>query len=216
MQETNKLCLALLVAAMSILSAIANDFKTSPMLFPQFENGYAVLKNNGARIAGQFNYDKVQESMFSYDAEGVLIQLDPTAISLIVIGERFFFPVGNAFFYERISTEKGELYLRHKAIALSKGRASGYGSYSQTAAIGNGVNHRMGLYSADEIFDFEDKSVLYLNNGRRDIGINSLRRLTAHFNSHRKKLETFARENRIVFTNVEDVKTIVAYAFSLQ
>ena len=211
----------------------ATESEVSAMLFPEFQYGYA-MQLNGNRVRAQFNYDKVNEQMLFVDIDGSVLKLLANTVGVVIIGDRRFVPMQNDSFYERIFVGDNAFYVRHYARAVSRGRATGMGTYSSTgAAVAGGVlaleaalamgEGTRGLFpqtvhqfNASERFEVVDNSAVFLFDGRRHIRINSLNTLIRRLPQRaRSATEAFARENSISFRNIEDVKAIVSYALSL-
>ena len=203
----------------SVIVKAGDDDMVKAFLFPQFEKGYVVMKGTGARLAAQFNYDMVNDRMVFLNPDSSLTELDIRSVILVSIGERSFIPIQNKTFYEVIKTGNNEYYINHKSKLMSKGRAAGYGSYSQTASINNITSVYSSGYLThigyDEKFEGVDQSVVLIKNDKKYEKVISLKGLSKIFKSHETALETFAKENKIKFSKLEDAIAIVEYAFSL-
>jgi hypothetical protein len=191
-------------------------------LFPQFEKGYVVLKEGNTQLPAQLNYDLSEERMLYIEAEDVMNELNAEAVTAVVIGGRAFFPAGkNQAFYERIETgDNKEYYIGHKTKALSKGKASSYGTYSQTASVSGltvtNSNGNLYLLGPEEKIVGIDESAVYIKNGKKFEKINSLKSLLKFFKSHQAEIEAYSNENKTNFNKIENVKAIIHYSFSLQ
>ena len=211
--------LTISIFGMLSMTSKADDKKTaSALLFDRFEDGYVVMKSNKARVPAKLNYDKIAESMVFIE-NNITLELDINTVTIVVINERYFIPSGKNFYYERITAGDNEIFVRHKAKVVSKGKAAGYGSYSETSAI-SGISSfsSTGAYTnigVDEKFACEDSSDVFLINGKKYERISSLKSLIKLFKSHQATLETYAKDNKTDFAILENVITIVEYAFSL-
>jgi hypothetical protein len=191
-------------------------------LFPQFEKGYVVLKEGNAQLPAQLNYDLIEERMLYIEAEDVMNELNAEAVMAVVIGGHSFFPAGKKqSFYERIETDNNkEYYVGHKTKALSKGKASSYGTYSQTASVSGlavtNSNGNLYLLGPDEKIEGIDESAVFIKNGKKFEKINSLKSLVKFFKSHQAEIEAYSNENKTNFNKIENVKAIIHYSFSLQ
>ena len=215
-----KKVITLLVLVMSSFAAKAGgDGLVNAFLFPEFEKGYVVLKSNGARLQALLNYDMVSERMIYIDSESTLIELDTKSVVLVTIGERSFVPMPNRSFYEVIKSGNNEYFISHKSKIMSKGKSAGYGSYSQTSAI-TSMAHVQGpgylsYIGYDEKFEGVDQSAVLIRNDKKYEKITSLKSLFKSLKQHQTALETFAKDNKVRFGKIEDVISIVEYAFSL-
>ena len=105
--------LVLFLVPLSFFSTNAS----SSMLFPQYEEGYAIL-SGGARATTQFNYDKAQQRMMFIDNEGRSMLLVSDNVIAVVIGERTFVPArDNEAFNERITISGNTFFVRHRVDA---------------------------------------------------------------------------------------------------
>ena len=204
----------------SIIAKAADDDYVSAFLFPQFEKGVVVLKGNNARVSALLNYDKVSDRMMFLEADSSLIELDMRTVIAVSIGNRSFIPVQNKGFYEIIIIGGHDYYISHKSKLMSQGKAAGYGGYSQTSAIGSMASiPNQGGYLAfvgyDEKFKGVDQSEVFIKNGNKYLKIISLKSLVKIFKTHQAALETFAKEKMTDFRKLDDVISIVEYAFSL-
>jgi DNA gyrase/topoisomerase IV subunit A len=57
---------------------------------------------------------------------------------------------------------------------------------------------------------------IYIKNEKKFEKINSLKNLLKFFISHQTEIETYSKENKTDFNQLENVKHIVEYAFSLE
>lgn len=190
-------------------------------LFPQFEKGYVILKEGNTQLPAQLNYDLIEERMLYIETENIMNELNADAVTVVVIGGRSFLPAGkNQAFYERIEAGNNkEYYVGHKTKAFSKGKASGYGSYSQTASVsGLAVTNNRGnlfLLGPEEKIEGIDESAVFIKNGKKFEKINSLKSLINLFKSYQAEIEAYSKENKTNFNKIESVKAIVNYSFSL-
>lgn len=104
-------------------------------LFPEFTNGVVLMKT-GSRSTALLNYNSLTEEMVFENngqkraiAEHELIQIDT-----VFIRDRKFV-VLNDKFVECLHQAAWELYAEHKCRVRQTGKASGYGTTSETAAI---------------------------------------------------------------------------------
>ena len=214
-----KKILTLLILVLSSTVAKADDDKVSAYLFPQFEKGYVVLKgSSGARVAALLNYNMIDERMMYLDSDSSLFELDASTVIMVSIGARSFIPARNNAFYEMIKTGNNEYYISYKSVLISQGKASGYGSYSQTSSIGNMASvHNTGTWSfisCDEKYAGVDKSTVVIKTEKKYEKVLSLKSLVKIFKNRQTALETFAKENKTDFNKLEHVISIVEFAFS--
>ena len=191
------------------------------MLFPKFENGTVVFKN-GVRSLSSLNYSKIQQEMLFQDADSTIMAIaNPNEVLVVIIGERRFFPISSrGIFYEEVPAGTGSFFVQWKATMLSEGKASGYGGYSSTSSItsygtyysgsGNVVN-----LHPDEKFKLKNNYFYYLKSGKNYKRFSSAKTLGKLFKGQESKIEKFANEQSIDFSNIDDITRIVEYGFSL-
>lgn len=188
-------------------------------LFPQYEQGYVVLKEGYTKVASLLNYDTVDEQMLFIDTDSTVMALDGNAVVVVLVGDRSFFPVGEKAFYEMNRIGTGEFYVRHKTNVLSKGKAAGYGTYSQTSSVGNmtifSTSQGAKQLKIDEQFMGVREESAFLKDGNKFERIKSPKSLNKLFKNFKKEIEDFAKTNHTDFTKLEDVKSMLEYAFSL-
>ena len=216
-----------LTVSLVVLSFFSTNASNS-LLFPQYEEGYAILRGGG-RAVTQFNYDKAQQRMLFIDNEGRSMLLMPSNVIAVVIGGRTFIPSGdNDAFKERILINDNALFVRHRvdvrtytstpiAYGISVGSQitdqRGAPSHSATGNVTVLTSTPTGTAAGTYL---RDQSAVFTHNGNRFVEINSLRSLTRQFNrAQRSQIEDFARRYNISFRNIENVKAITAYALSL-
>ncbi|GHT69495.1 hypothetical protein AGMMS50239_36360 [Bacteroidia bacterium] len=210
---------SLILAISSDNAKAAGEDSIKTFLFPQFEKGYVILKGGNTRLLALLNYDMVDERMLYIEGENVMNELDANAVAAVVIGEHSFLPAGNKAFYERIETVNKEYYIGYKTKVLSKGKAAGYGAYSQTGSIEGltTTNSSGSLYilGPEEKIEGIDESTVFIKNGKKFEKINSLKSLIKFFKSHQAEIEAYSKENKTNFNKIESVKAIINYSFSL-
>ncbi|MDR0543571.1 MAG: hypothetical protein LBH19_15360 [Dysgonamonadaceae bacterium] len=218
--KTHFLSLLLIFAASPAMADANDDKPVKTLLFLQFEKGYVVLKEGYVKLSAQLNYDLLEERMLYLEADSLLNELDASAVMLVVINGRSFFPAKNKAFYERIETGASEYYICHKTKMSSQGKSTGYGAYSQTASVGGiAVATAAGnlyLLGPEEKSEGIDDSSIHIKKGKKFEKINSLKNLLKCFKSHQPEIEAYAEENKTDFNRLENVKNIVEYALSLE
>ncbi|MDH6311668.1 hypothetical protein M2137_000427 [Parabacteroides sp. PFB2-10] len=226
------------ISLLWILSMIAkaDDNSKSAMLFEQFEDGYVITKssNSAAKVQAKLNYNVFTEKVIFIE-DSIAYELDPQTVIAAFINNRMFIPVGNSFYYERVTVGNNEYFIRHKSKIISKGKNAGYGTYSESSAIvsasslsaldgfvGNSASSEQNSFAgqdytfntSDHVYR-KDETVLYVTSGKKYIPITSLKRLRKVFKSHQSAITSFAENAKTDFSKLEDVRAIVEYAFSL-
>jgi len=192
------------------------------LLFPQFEKGVVVFKNT-TRAAASLNYNMVREEMLFLDSNGqVLAIAKPSDIVIMLIGDRRFVPASSkGIFYEEVETGSGSFFIQRKSNFLSEGKAAGYGGYSQTASVQSwgtfydGSSGQTVKLNPDEKFKIKNDYFFYLKSGNSFKKFSSAKTLGKLFKGQESKIEAFAKEHSINFSNTDDVAKIVEYGYSL-
>jgi hypothetical protein len=203
---------------LSPITKANDDESVKRFLFPQFENGYVILKEGYTKLSTQFNYDMVDEVMIYRESEKSIIVLDASAVVSVIINGRIFIPSKGLAFYEKIEAGSNEFYICHKTKEISGGKATGYGGYSQTASVTGLVvstSNTTYMFHPDEKIEGIDESAVYLKNGKKFEKINSLKTLLKFFKSHQTEIEVYSKDNKTNFNAIGNVVAIVEYAFSL-
>ena len=192
------------------------------LLFPQFEKGVVVFKD-GTRSSASLNYNLMQQEMLFQDVDSTIMAIgNPTEVLVIIIGERRFFPTSSkCIFYEEIQAGTGSFFIQRKAIMLSEGKAAAYGGYSQTSSVSSygsfqdGRTGQMVKLNPNEKFKIKNECFYYLKSGKSFKRFFSSKTLGKLFKGQESKIETFAKEQSIDFTKIDDIGRIVEYGYSL-
>ena len=211
--------LLFLFIVISPLIAIAGDDEISPFLFPKFEKGLVVLKDDPTRIPLLLNYAVIDERMIYMDIDSAFHELNTRKVALVNVAGRIFVPTKKKSFYERILVGNEEYYITHRCRILSKGKYAGYGTYSQTAVItgliipnSSGISY---MLAPEELFEGIDETIILVKNGNKYVKITSLKVLVNLFKPHQAKIEAYAKENKTNFKKANQIRAILEYAFSL-
>jgi len=219
--KIRKLCIYL-CTVLCINSLLAQEELGNGYLFPKFENGTVIFKK-GNRVAALLNYNlQVQEMQYVDKEQTIMALANLPDILAVIINERRFVPTqSGGIFYEEIQIENGFFYIQHKATMISQGKEAGYGGRSQTSAttsIGQYYSNEIGrverLESSEKFVQKRD-NFYYLKSGNSYKRFVSAKTLGKLFKSQASKIETFAKDNSINFTKIEDIAKIVDYGFSL-
>ena len=218
--KTIKLCIYLF-AVFGINSLFAQEDLGFEFILPQFEKGYVYFKN-GTRTPALLNYSMYRQEMLFMDNENTMMEFaNLSDIHSILIGERRFFPAPpKRIFYEEIKTESGSFFVQYNAYIISQGKEAAYGGYSQTistqslASIENGPAGRVKLKSSEK-FGIKTDEYYYIKSGNNYKRFFSAKSLGKLFKGQAAKIEEFAKEQSIDFSQFDDIAKIVEYAYSL-
>lgn len=220
--KTFKLGIYLTLLCCSFSLFAQEEIYGSRLVLPMFEQGTVIFKN-GSRSSALLNYDMVMQEMLFLDADStVLVIANPSEVLAVIIGGRRFVPTSSkSVFYEEIQAGAACFYVQQRAVILSEGKASGYGGYSQTASVTSyGVfqDQSMGQIAklkSDEKFKLKKETLYYLQSGKNYKIFSSAKSLGKLFKGQESKIEAFAKEQSISFSNMDDIARIVEYGYSL-
>lgn len=226
------LVLSIICAAMTLGCISAQDtVDMTGFVFPEFTQGDIILKN-GNKVMAPLNYDALYQRMILRSREGRYHFIgDVPNVALVVIDGRKFIPAGGDVFYEEVPLADAQrLYVRHRVSSVNrKGSVDvANGAISQAFAIEN-VGHIISQNSIGDMaitnsgqffmgknpnFEVMDKTQFFILHEKRFKLVASTKNLISVF-GHRKDIKSFAKDNKINFLNVDDVKSIVEYCYSL-
>ena len=212
--------LVILILQTSATSLFAQKEMSNGLLFPKFEKGYSISKEN-QQFNAFFNFDMVDQKMIFQTQTGEIAEINPQNVSVIEIGSRKFYPTPQGSFYEGIEIGDQVLYIERKCRILSTGKDAGFGTTSNTSAISGGsvvtgVGNRINL-SSNEYFETKTDINYLLMQNNKFKRFNSTKSLCKLFDkSHQKSIEEFAKSHSVDYKNPEEVKAIVEYCYSLE
>ena len=217
--KTTQLCLFLSVL-FCFSSTFAQEELGNGLLFPKFENGVVVFKD-GSRTSSLLNYSLLQQEMLFQGADSVILAIaNPQDITVIVIGNRRFFPISEKVFYEEIQAGTGSFFINHKAKMLSEGKAAAYGGYTNTSSIKTlgsfqDSSGAIVTLNPNEKFRLIYENSYYIKSGKSYKKFTSAKTLGKLFKGQETKIEKFAGENSINFSKIDDIAKIVEYSLNL-
>lgn len=207
----------LLLILLSISFALYAQKKTnSAYLYDDFREGTVKFKL-GNTSPGIFNYELVSEKIHFKDNNNTILELAyPEEVEYIKIGDDTFIHIKDHIFYQKIDLENIDLYVKYSGTILSKGKYSGYGSYSQTASIDNitridgapGNNTRL---DSNEIYEVDKKTFFYIKIKGKFKHIHSAGSLAKLFKGHEKEIKEAIKDENTDFRKIEDVKEAVRF-----
>lgn len=216
----------LLFAAIAVLTltiAGAQPVKLVGFVFPEFTQGVVYYKN-GTTSPGALNYDALSQRM-SYVQNGNAMYLsDPQDIDRIVIAGRTFIPQRGNVFYEEVTAGKGKFYVNHRVEEVNAsvntgfiGVGSGGTMVAETSQYAlDAKSSQMSPYrlQINEAQIQERKQYFLYDNGSYKSFSNASQISNVYGN--KKEIADFAKNNKIDFKSIDDLKKIIEYAASLQ
>jgi glutathione peroxidase len=187
-------------------TATSND-----LLFPQYEEGTAILKN-GTKAPGRYNYSTIKRQFQYLEKEGTVMTFEhPADISAVVIAGRTFENTPKNGFLERVSVGDGFYYVEWGAKWISIGRRTGMGEYraqsysSTNYKTSDAGNSAVPLYNYDEGMGTIPECSFFLKVNDKLKRFDSASSLAKAIGCCKKELNEFVKKENINFKNPEDV-----------
>jgi len=225
MKSINRLLIIAGCALMTFnLSAGAKDQdnKGKPIphfLYPKFQEGIVVMKD-GQKFNTLINYNMIDEKMIT-EVEGVYrYSKNPGTIERVIIGDRTFIPIGNAF-YEILSSGNVTLFIQHKSTLAPKGNEVGYGAKNRS--VGPTSSQRFELTPVTQQYgevvkidlpqnmDLTPASVYWVSMGASLEKFSSERQFIKLFPEHEKQLRDFMSNENISIRKRQDLVKLGNY-----
>jgi len=215
-----KRCLFILLSGFLAIAVSAQNEEQKRFVLNHFEKGKVLYTKENQATESNFNYETIVERMLFIAPDSTIYELArPDIVSHVIIGSRVFEHVSRGMFYERVNVDNGSFYVRWKSRVVSKNEGP-YGSTRGTARIDNitqmsSMGSVYDLRAAGEI-KVEANNFYYLKDNNKFKRFDSFDSLTKHFKKHEKEIKTYVKENSFSFRNMDDIKKVVEYSFSLK
>ena len=210
-------CICLLIMAISF-PVFAQEEMISGFLFPDYTDGTVIYKN-GNKVHSQFNYNTLHEQMCFLGPDNTIMAIgNASEISVIIIGDRRFYPASKDAFYEGIPVGENTFYIQWKSVSKARAKDIGLGYSTSTATTNVGYFSPQAKHlESTELFEGIDKRHFYLRDKNNTFKkFTSAKTLGKLFKGHGAKIENFAKKESSNFNKLEDVYRIVEYAYSLK
>lgn len=205
-----------LVAAVFLaLTGLSAFAQSAIYLFDDFTDGTVVLKNRSV-VKTKFNLDIFHDKFLYMDGDQVMEMTDFSNVSTVLIGDRTFIPQGKAL-YEviELDPENNLLVKWHR----KKNPMGKKGAYDQIAHASSTQSLDPDYYSPsvtkeaarDEMRTISENRYGMLSNGKLHT-FTDKRSFLKLFPDRKEELEAFINEQHLLFTNADDVITLVKYA----
>ncbi|WP_101688220.1 hypothetical protein [Dysgonomonas massiliensis] len=202
---------------------MAQDNVLEEFVLNDFFDGKVHLKD-GRGTTGKFNYNFVDEQMCILDNEDniLLLAVASSRIDYIDIKGHIFVPGERRSFFERITLDSGEYYIRWTGKRKHHGGDIGYGIESATI----NENKKYKAISADryaqsnsqEFGGVEKTNIpnFYLKNDNgKFIRIKSVKDFVKLYPDKKKEIEEYAKENKLKLKNKDDFEKLFTYCVNL-
>ena len=178
------------------------DINGNPLphfLFPSFIEGIVIMKD-GVKFPAMLNYNMVEEKMVTELDGTYRYSTNPHLIESIVIEDRVFVPVKNAF-YEILSAGMATFFLQHKSYFVPRGNDIGYGSKSQATGP---VQYKRFELSGDVVYldlppdvDISPASVFWVYNNGNLQKFNTMKQFLKIFPGYEAQLKEYIKKENI-------------------
>jgi glutathione peroxidase len=181
----------------------------SDLLFPQYENGTAILKN-GIKMNGQFNYSIVTRQIQYIEDSVIMTFAEPGNVSQVIIAGRVFEFTPKNGILERVPVGEGAYYVEWEPKWVSVGKKVGLGHYAQSYSTTSYKTSETGTTSAPRYTYNEGmvaflKSTYYMKKDGKFRRFDSASSLAKAIGCCKKELKDFVKKENIRFDNPEDV-----------
>jgi len=209
----------LLIVSSMYFAIYAQDKTDFVYLFDDFQKGTITFKS-GNTAEAFFNYELISEKIHFEDNNNNPLELaEPEIVKYIEFGNNTFEHIKGSTFYQKIDLGNIDLYIKHGGSMISKGKPSGYGGYSKTAAIDNVTHVRgAGTYlklEGDEPFEVEKKIFYYLKIDGKFKQFRSVNSLAKLFKGHEKEIKEAIKDEKTDFKKIEDVTEAIRFCGEL-
>lgn len=203
------------------------EITTNCFIFPDYQKGKVYFKNNKV-VESLLNYQiVVKEMLFKQNEQILSLGLPQTTDSIVIAGRVFVFYDDKEFF-EKIALSKGNLYTQYHVTLLSKGKAAGYGGYSQVSSVtsigslsstdnygGEMSANRFSTLSPNEQYSAKIDSVFYIKRDDKFIKVATKNQVFKAFSEHKQVIQSYFINHKVDFSSLNDVKTLLNFCFSL-
>jgi len=191
------------------------------LIFPEYQKGKVFFKNHTV-VGSLMNYDTVAKEMLFMQNEKVLSLGLIQTIDSVVISGRVFVNYEENEFFEKISIEKGDLYIQFKSTLLSDGKQAGFGGYSQVSnvkslgrlsTLDGGETTGVNDLSANEKLRAKTHFSFWIKKNKQFVEVNSQNKILNAFSKNKINLKSYFSEHKINFESLNDVKALLNYCF---
>ena len=207
--------LHLFLASVLLFLGLSAAAQAPIYLFEEFTDGTVLLKNRSV-VKTRFNLDIFHDKFLYMDGDQVMEMTDFSNVSTVLIGDRTFIPQGKTL-YEVIALDpENNLLVKWHRKNNPMGKK---GAYDQIAHASSTQSLDPNYYSPsvtkeaarDEMRTVSENKYGMLSNGKFRT-FTDKRSFLKLFPNRKEELETFINEQHLLFTDVDDVITLVRFA----
>ena len=186
-------------------------FAQSAMLFPDYQQGTVLLRGN-KKVNVPLNYDATKHQMMYKQGDDNMILGNIQSVDSVLIGKHRFIPVKNRF-YEVIPVNDYFLLVDWNISMTNIGYKGAYGQVTHSkvhnynvSAVTHDIYHTEARPNAsNEVYRRSNKNTYYVFFDQKMQKFKDKKSLLKLFPERKEEIELILKEEKTMFTNVEDV-----------
>lgn len=196
-------------------------YPQSVMLFPEYEQGTVFLRNN-QRVNVKLNYDATNRQLMYLDGDKEMILENVHSVANVLIGNRKFQPLENAF-CEIVELGGKVLLIDWNLENVHIGYRGAYGQVSQVRSHSvqlysiSGHSHEVANTVSDmDVYKQKNRNVYYFYEKNKQKKFKDKKTLLKLFPKHQDQIEQWIDELNTDFSKTEDVLKLMEKVFALE
>ena len=186
-------------------------FAQSAMLFPDYQQGTVLLRGN-KKVNVPLNYDATKHQMMYKQGNDNMILGNIQSVDSVLIGKHRFIPVKNRF-YEVIPVNDYFLLVDWNISMTNIGYKGAYGQVTHSkvhnynvSAMTHDIYHTEARPSSSlEVYRRNNKNTYFILLNQKLQKFTDKKSLLKLFPERKEEIELLLKEEKTMFTNVEDV-----------
>ena len=198
-----------------------NVYSQAVMLFPEYEQGTVLLRNN-QRVNAKLNYDATNKQMMYQDNGKNMILTNIESVANVRIGTRQFQPLKESF-CEVVSIGNKVLLIDWWIENIHVGYKGAYGQVSQVRSHSvqlysiSGHSHEVANTVSDmDVYKQKNRNVYYFYEKNKQRKFKDKRSLLKLFPKHQEQIQQWTDELNTDFSKAEDVISFMKQVFLLE
>ena len=187
------------------------SYSQSAMLFPEYQQGVIILRGN-KKVNVPVNYDATKHQMMYKQGDDNMILGNIQSVDSVLIGKHRFIPVKNRF-YEVIPVNNYFLLVDWNISMTNIGYKGAYGQVTHSkvhnynvSAVTHDIYHTEARPNAsNEVYRRSNKNTYYIFFDQKMQKFKDKKSLLKLFPERKEEIEFLLKEEKTMFTNVEDV-----------
>ena len=187
------------------------SYSQSAMLFPEYQQGVIILKGN-KKVNVPVNYDATKHLLMYKHGDDNMILGNFQSVDSVLIGKHRFIPIKNRF-YEVIPVNSKYLLVDWNISMTNIGYKGAYGQVTHSkvhnynvSAVTHDIYHTEARPNAsNEVYRRSNKNTYYIFFDQKMQKFKDKKSLLKLFPERKEEIEFLLKEEKTMFTNVEDV-----------